>query len=96
MPRVMLHDPQADLDYSIDWTARLQTGETITEATWTLPTDTGAPTRVDGQSDILSGPIATIWITGGTLGLIYDITCHATTSLGRQYDATIQLIIDNR
>lgn len=71
-------DPDASLDYSIDWTAWLQDGETITSSDWTItPTGVGALTE---DSSANSTTDTTIWVSGGVLGASYTVTNHIETS----------------
>ena len=84
----MIFDPQAQLDFAVDWTAWLQSGETITDATWTIPTGL---TAVSGKPAAIVGGKAVVWVQGGTEGSRYLLTVHITTSAGRQDDRSIQL-----
>lgn len=64
----IVKDPDADLDYSIDWTAWLTGAEVIASSVWTV-TPVESPNGIllhDGGLDV-SNKIATIWIGGGTL-----------------------------
>lgn len=86
------HDPQARLDYAIDWSAWLQSGETINASTWSVPDGitqaTPEPSETDG--------VATIWLTGGTVGQNYMVTNHITTSMGREDDRSLFLRVTER
>ena len=86
------HDPQAKLDYAVDWSAWLQSGETISASTWSVPAGiseaTPAPSETDG--------VATIWLTGGTAGQLYTVTNHITTSMGREDDRSLFLRVIER
>lgn len=86
-------DPAATLDYAVDWTAWLQTGETITTATWTIPAGITQPA---GKPPTVTGGKATVWLTGGTPGTRYPITCHITTSAGRQDERTMTIDVRER
>ena len=90
------HDPNAVLDYAIDWSAWLDTGETLTASTWAIApsggiTQTGAP-----AASFTAAGVATIWLTGGTAGTLYKVTNHITTSAGRQDDRSITIRPLNR
>lgn len=91
MPRYT-KDPSAKLDYAIDWTAWLTDGDTISTATWTVPTGiteaTPAPSLTDGK--------ATIWLEGGTVGVSYPVVCHVVTAQGRTDDRTITIVVRDR
>lgn len=84
-----IKDPSAKLDYSIDWSEWLPTGDAISTATWTV---TGA-TLV--SSSTASG-IATAWIEGGTEGTDATATCRVTTTAGRIDERTIRIQIRGR
>lgn len=87
-----LHDPQAILDYGKDWTDWLTGAETVTAVTATATGLTiSTPAAVSG-----AGKITTVWLTGGTIGTVYPVTFHITTSAGRQDDRTIWLTAINR
>lgn len=86
------HDPQAKLDYAVDWSAWLQSGETISDSTWTVPP--GLTEATPGPSE--SGGVATIWLTGGTVGQNYMVTNHIKTSMGREDDRSLFLRVTER
>lgn len=89
---MFLHDPQAVLDYTWDWAAWLAAGETISAAT-IAPVDgiTVGPPAILG-----SGTSVTAWISGGSAGQRYCVTCHIVTTAGRQDDRTIVLACRER
>ena len=87
-----LHDPDAVLDYAVDWTAWLSDGETITASTWTVPDGITETTPAPSFTDTA----ATIWLTGGTVGQSYSVTNHITTSQGRQDDRSLNIRVANR
>lgn len=85
-------DPQATLDYAVDWTAWLDQGDTITAAQWTIPdgiTQAAPAPSTDGGK-------ATVWLSGGTVGQVYPITCRVTTSAGRVDERTVEILIAQR
>lgn len=88
-----VHDPQSVLDYAVDWTAWLATGETLTASSWTVP---AGITQTTPAPSFTAGGVATIWMTGGTLNLSYSLVNHITTSAGRQQDQTITLQVRDR
>jgi hypothetical protein len=87
-------DPQARLDYYVDWSAWLADGETITTSTWTVSNyDDTAPDISDTiDSDTAPG----VWVTDTTLGDKLRLTCHIITSEGREDDRTLSLIVKQR
>lgn len=86
-----LKDPDAVLDYTWDWTAWLADSETIADATVTTNTDT---ITIDSQT--ATDTAVTAWLSGGTTGTVYVLTCHITTNQGRQDDRTIRITIRER
>lgn len=81
-------DPSAKLNYTIDWTLFLPTGQTITASAWTVPA---------GLTEVVTSnttTIATIVLSGGTLGATYDVVNHiVTTPGGYEDDRTISIEI---
>lgn len=86
---LFMQDPDATSDYAFDWTGRLGTGETITDFTVTATTGI----TVDTPAATESGGIVTVWVTSGTAGAYAQVTCHITTSAGRQDDLAFNVLI---
>lgn len=82
-------DPDAVLDYDIDWSTWLG-ADTIADVDWT------ADTGITIASDSFTTTIATVWLSGGTAGTTYNVTCHITTAGSREDDRTIQFYVLNR
>jgi hypothetical protein len=85
-------DPQAKLDYAVDWSTWLQAGETITASTWTVPAGID---QITPDPSFANG-VATIWLGGGTVGTRYDIVNHIVTSQGREDDRTLTILVAER
>lgn len=84
-------DPDAVLDYVIDWSVwPLADGEIITASTWTAP----AGITVDSEDN--DNTTTTVWLSGGTDGTKYLLTNHVTTSEGREDDRTIRITVRER
>ena len=95
-------DPDEVLDYEIDWSdpdaPRLATGDTIASSTWlagdplsqTWPAETGWLVK---DSDTTTTTKSIIWLSGGTLGETYALTCRITTAQGRTHDCSVKLQI---
>lgn len=75
-------DPYAVLDYSLDWTNWMPSGDTISAVTITAETISGdsAPLAVDSSTN--TDFIATANISGGTVGNIYNVEYKITTTNG--------------
>jgi hypothetical protein len=88
-------DPNARLDYAVDWaqdddpSPALQPDETIVSSTWTVPVGITQTTPAPG----INGSMATIWLTGGTVGTTYRITNHVTTDQGRDDQRSFKITI---
>jgi len=84
-----LKDPDAVMDYQIDWTDWLG-ADTIVTATWTIPA--GVTSTGDSNTEYTT----TVFISGGTIGAVYPILCRVDTTGGRTTDRTIRLLIADK
>lgn len=75
-------DPDEVLDYTHDWGLRIDTGDTITSVI--ALADTASGIVVD--STTVSGAIQTVWLSGGTIGRVAEITLRAITAGGRTHE----------
>lgn len=82
-------DPSAVLDYSIDWSSWLPTGDTIASVTWST-SDAALVVEASPAPSVASG-IATAWLSGGVRGVRYTATCQVTTTAGRIDDRSIEI-----
>jgi len=87
-----IKDPNAVLDYSIDWSTWLATSETISASSWTVPTGITQTTPAPS----FTNTVTTIWLLGGTAGTTYTLTNHITTNQGRQDDRSITIQVVER
>ena len=80
------HDPDANLDYSVNWEDWLEDDDdTISSVVWVVP---DGMTKTSQSS---TDTIATVWLSGGTEGQQYNVVCRITTAGGRTEDRTIRL-----
>lgn len=99
-----IHDPDAVLDYEWPWKSEgwLQDDDDIVTADFTVYTATGeeipdsdtTPLTVDSSSATTES--ATVWLSGGNPGLSYLVTCHITTTGGREDDRSAIFQIKER
>lgn len=82
-------DPDAILDYMIDWTAWLGS-DTISSSTWTVTTG------ITKVSSVNTTTTATVWLSGGTLAATYNVTNRIVTAGGRTDDRTIVIRIKTK
>jgi len=79
-------DPDETLDFVLNWKAELN-GDTIFTSNFLLP---------DGLTEASSSNTtntATIFVSGGTSGLIYRITNRIVTIGGRTRDRTVNVLV---
>jgi hypothetical protein len=88
--RTWSKDPNAVLDWAFDWSRWLAEGETISSAV--IEVEDGL--TKDSQSN--TADTATVWLSGGTLGVTYDVTCRITTNQGRTDERTIGIRVTDR
>jgi len=77
-------DPNAVLDYVVDWGTWLA-GDTIVTSIWT------AETGITVVSDTKTATTATVWLSGGTAGSDYNVVNRITTTMGRTDDRTLRI-----
>lgn len=85
-------DPDATLDYQRDWSAWLAAADddTIVTSTWIVP---DGLTKTDEAN---TATTATVWLSGGTAGLSYDVVNRIVTAQGRTDDRTLTIICRQR
>lgn len=89
-----LIDPDEKLDFSIDFTSWLDAGVNITGApVWAI--SPVGPTLSDESN---SSTIATVFVSGGTLGVVYLLSCKITTnaSVAQTSERSITLRCETR
>lgn len=82
-------DPDAVLDYKVDWSDWLDT-DTIVTSDWTVPT--GLTLELETNTTT----IATVWLSGGAVATSYNVTNEITTADGRTDDRTITIKVKER
>lgn len=73
-------DPSAILNYTLDWSEWLPTGQTISTSTWAVSTISGDAAPVTTVTTSNSGTTTIVKLSGGTAGNLYTITNTITTS----------------
>ena len=82
-------DPDAVLDYSVDWAKWLADDE-IDTSDWTVPVGL---TKVGGTKTTTR---ATVWLSGGAAGQSYTVTNRITTAGGRTEDRSFIVKVEER
>lgn len=81
-------DPDAILDYEVDWSVWLNASgnDTISTSVWIIPAN------LTKESDLIPTATTTrIWLSGGIVGVTYELVNRITTLGGRTQDQTIKL-----
>lgn len=84
-------DPDAVLDYGLDWTDWLASGEAITASAWEA-----VPGTISLANPTFSDEATKVWVSGGTDGEAYFLTNRITTSDNRTDDRTIGIVVAER
>lgn len=81
-------DPEANKDYTLDWSTRFPSDPLATSA-WVVGTGlTGGSQAFNANAET-----ATIWLSGGTAGRRYFVTNHVTTAGGRADDQSFWIVV---
>ena len=80
-------DPNAKLDYTINWTQWLDT-DTITASGWKV----SSPELII-ESDSNTNISTTVWLSAGLVGQVYTVTNRISTALGRLQEQSFRLKI---
>ena len=76
-------DPDSIIDYGVDWSAWLGSGETIITSAW--PETGGLVNEIESFTLTRSS----IFVSGGTVGASYTLTNRITTNFGRTEDRSM-------
>jgi hypothetical protein len=88
---ILAKDPNATLDYAIDWSDEISDGDSLSSATWT-----STPTGLTLTPLAIQGDEAPVVISGGTDGTMYSLQCRYVTASGYTDDRTVQLEVRQR
>jgi hypothetical protein len=86
MSQTFIKDVDAVLDYGVDWSNWLESGDTISSSTWTI-----TPSSITTDSTENTTTQAKIWLSGGTVGTTYTATNRIVTNEGRTQDQSIYI-----
>ena len=84
-----IKDPDAVLDYTVDWSDWLGS-DTIQTSAWIVPTG------ITEDSNSNTTTTATIWLSGGTRGKKYEIVNRIVTAGSRTDDRTIEIVVKDK
>lgn len=83
-------DPNAVLDWVWDWNEWLDDGETISTSSFIVTVG------ITVNSTSHTTKTATVWLSGGTAGQVYQVTNRIVTSAGRTDDRSITIRVTER
>ena len=67
-------DTEAVLDYSVDWTTWMPSGDSINTSTWSIAAISGDTDALTVDSSAKTSYVATAVLSGGTDGNIYTVS----------------------
>lgn len=91
---LLLKDPGALLDYSIDWGAEYLSGDAIADSLWTVSPD--EPGGVAVEASAFDANLATVSAGGGVPGQIYRLTNRVVLTSGRTDARSVMLRVEKR
>lgn len=87
--KTFLKDPDATLDYKVDWSDWLG-ADTISTSSFTVPSGITEDTSTNSTTT------ATVWLSGGTVGERYKVINRIVTAGGRTADRTLYIKVINK
>ena len=91
MEKLFYKDPDAVLDYAMDWSTWLATGENL--STYLVTVDSSLITI---STHSISSPIVTAWLSGGNVGQTYTVSIKVVTSGSRTDERSFKVKIKQR
>tara|TARA_B100001964_G_scaffold182827_1_gene202368 strand:- start:452 stop:781 length:330 start_codon:yes stop_codon:yes gene_type:complete len=89
-------DPYAILDYSLDWTNWMPSGDVIDSITVTAETITGDASALAVDSSSATDYVVTAVISAGTAGNIYNVEYRIITDNGKRDSRNIRIRVVER
>lgn len=89
-------DSQATLDYTLDWSAWLSKGDTISSSSWSVSVDSGDSNPLAITQQTHTTRQAVVWVSGGMSDRAYRLTNTITTAQGRTDQRSLSLSIRER
>lgn len=93
-----VQDPEAVLDYTVDWSEWLVPDDFLVSVAFIA----GAGLNVlsanvsDSVRTGRANSCGTVWLSGGVVGQTYNSICHITTDSGRQDERTFLIVIKQK
>lgn len=91
---LLLKDPDAVLDYAVDWAADYLDGDALAQSEWSVSPDESGGIAVVGSR--IEPGVAIVQVGGGIAGRIYRLTNHVVLVSGREDDRSIMIRVEER
>lgn len=91
---LLLKDPFALLDYAVDWGELYLDNDLLAASSWSVKPVEAAGLAV--VSDGFEPTVATVKVSGGAPGKVYELTNHAIFASGREDRRSIQVRVETR
>lgn len=91
---LLLKDPDAILDYAIDWGAEYLGGDVIAQSEWSVIPDEAGGVTIEGSD--FDAAVSTVKAGGGAPGRIYKLVNRVVLDSGRIDDRSIVLRVEQR
>jgi hypothetical protein len=91
---LLLKDPDAVVDYLIDWGVEYLGEDLLADSVWTVDPD--EPNGIAVVGSYFDASTSTANASGGEPGRIYRLVNHVTTVLGREDSRSIVVRVEKR
>ena len=85
-------DPNDILDYDIDWTLALTSGDSILSSTWSIFQTDGTITIQASPAPSYTATVTKLWLSGGTAGQGYILRNTITTAIGDRMEESVLIL----
>lgn len=89
-------DPEALLIYTLDWSQWLETGDSLSTASWEIVARANDPDPLLKISDGIQGDKTYIELDEGQVGKSYTVFCKITTANGLEDRRFFKVKVENR
>jgi hypothetical protein len=91
---LLLKDPEATLDYAVDWGAEYLSGDALKQSSWTvIPDEIGGISVGESSFD---DKLARVTASGGVAGHLYQLTNHVVLASGLTDNRSVVLRVEKR
>jgi hypothetical protein len=91
---LLLKDPEAVLDYAIDWGAEYLGDDVLADSNWSVEPEEAGGVAIVASS--FADKISTVQAGGGIAGRLYRLANRVVTQSGRIDDRSIVLRVEQR